>query len=78
MKRPEVVTESVLASLTDLVPITWRAAEAKARPYGASQSFAVGELIEHPKFGRGTVVTVAAQRIDVEFADGKHTLVHRK
>jgi hypothetical protein len=33
-------------------------------------------VIEHPKFGRGTIVSMLANRIDVEFGDGKHTLVH--
>ena len=54
----------------------WRAPEQVARPYGASQTFAVGEAIEHVKFGRGSVVAVQPKRIDVEFADGVHTLVH--
>ena len=45
-------------------------------PYSATRTFAVGDLIEHPKFGRGAVVSRLARRIDVEFADGKHTLVH--
>ena len=49
-----------------------------ARPYAASQTFAVGDLVDHPKFGRGTVVAAAAQRIEVEFDDGKHTLVHAR
>jgi hypothetical protein len=44
--------------------------------YSATRTFAVGDVISHPKFGQGTVVSRLAQRIDVEFADGKHTLVH--
>ena len=75
-KTPTLVAQSLLASLTELVPITWRAAEQKVQPYAANRTFAVGDVIEHPKFGRGTVVSGLAQRIDVEFADGKHTLVH--
>ena len=75
-KTPSHVAHSLLASLTDLVRITWRAPEQKVQPYAANRTFAVGDVIEHPKFGRGTVVSSLAQRIDVEFADGKHTLVH--
>jgi hypothetical protein len=74
-KTPSHVAHSLLASLTDLVPITWRPPEQKVLPYAANRTFAVGDVIDHPKFGRGKVVS-AAQRIDVEFADGKHTLVH--
>lgn len=76
-KTPVAVVESLLESLTDLARLAWRAAERQARPYAANQTFAVGDLIDHPKFGRGSVVSCMAQRIDVEFADGKHTLVHR-
>ena len=47
-----------------------------ARTYGASQTFAIGELIAHPKFGCGTVVASISNRIEVEFPDGKRTLVH--
>jgi hypothetical protein len=74
-KTPERVVESVLESLTELCHLAWRT-ERPVRVYAASQTFAVGDLIEHPKFGRGSVVTSLPQRIEVEFADGKHTLVH--
>jgi hypothetical protein len=75
-KTPAAIAGSVLESLAELARIAWRTAERAARPYAASQTFAIGELIEHPKFGRGTVVARDAKRIEVEFADGKHTLVH--
>ncbi|MGE0550631.1 MAG: hypothetical protein AB7O24_08670 [Kofleriaceae bacterium] len=75
-KTPTGVNHSVLESLTQLARIAWRAPERPVLPYAASRTFAVGDLIDHPKFGRGSVVSALAQRIDVEFADGKHTLVH--
>lgn len=75
-KTPVAVVESLLASLTELSRLAWRAPEQPVRPYAATQTFAVGDLIEHPKFGRGSVVACQAQRIEVEFADGKHTLIH--
>jgi hypothetical protein len=68
----------LLAGLSDTIPIAWRAAEKPVRPYGASQKFTVGELIEHPKFGRGTITSVLNGRMDVEFADTKLTLVCAK
>lgn len=73
---PTAVVHSVLETLTQLVGIAWLPAERQARPYAASQTFAVGELLDHPKFGRGSVIAAVARRIEVEFADGKHTLVH--
>jgi hypothetical protein len=66
----------LLESLTELAQLVWRAAERPVRAYSASQTFTVGELVEHPKFGRGSVTACSVQRIDVEFADGLHTLVH--
>ncbi|HLL21912.1 MAG TPA: hypothetical protein VK427_07265 [Kofleriaceae bacterium] len=72
------VVQSVFDSLTTFADLSYRAAERTARPYGASQTFAVGELIEHPKFGQGTVTAVAVTRIDVEFADATRSLVHAK
>jgi hypothetical protein len=77
-KVPAAMLPLLLESLTQLVRITWRAPAQRVRTYGASQTFAVGDVIEHPKFGRGSVIAVQNQRIEVEFADGKHTLVHAK
>jgi hypothetical protein len=75
-KTPSFVTHSLFESLTELARFTWRAAEKPVHQYGASKTFAIGDVIEHPKFGRGSVVGALAGRIDVEFADGKRTLVH--
>jgi hypothetical protein len=75
-RTPSAQVRSLLDSLTTLARISWRVAEKPVRPYAASQTFAVGDVIDHPKFGRGSVVSCLMQRIDVEFADGKHTLMH--
>jgi hypothetical protein len=77
-KQSVALVAILFDALTELAHLAWQAPEQKARPYAASQKFAVGELIDHPKFGRGEVVSVLAQRIEVEFPDGKHTLVHAK
>ncbi len=77
-KRGPIVAESLLTSLGEVAHWTWLEAAQQARPYAASATFAVGELVEHPKFGRGAVISVAAQRMEVEFPSGKFTLVHRK
>jgi hypothetical protein len=75
-KTPGAVAHSLLDSLTQLAQLAWRAPAQPVHPYSASKTFSVGDLIEHPKFGRGAVTACLAQRIDVEFPDGKHTLVH--
>jgi hypothetical protein len=73
---PAKVTHALLEALTDLVWIAWQAPEQAVVPYAASKTFKIGDLIEHPKFGRGAVVSMLMGRIDVEFPDGKHTLIH--
>lgn len=75
-KTPGAITRSLLDSLAELANLAWQAQEKPVRPYAASQTFAVGDVLDHPKFGRGSVLACAAQRIEVEFPDGKHTLAH--
>lgn len=47
-----------------------------ARPYSPRESFVAGEAIEHSKFGKGKVVNVRGKKIEVDFAEGRKTLVH--
>lgn len=75
---PDQVVRALFASLTELLELVWTTPAAAVRAYGVSQTFAVGELIEHPKFGRGTVQVVTAKNIEVEFPDGSVTLVHAR
>ena len=77
-KVPAAVVASLVDSLAELSRVVWRAAERPARAYAPTETFAVGDLLDHPKFGRGSVISCLAQRIDVEFADGKHTLIHMR
>ncbi len=77
-KVPAAVVESVLETLAVVGQIAFRTPERAVRPYAASQTFAVGELLEHPKFGRGSVTSIETQRMEVEFEDGPHTLVHAR
>ncbi len=76
LMTPPAIAYSLFESLTELVQIAWQPIERPVRAYAASQTFAVGDLLDHPKFGRGSVVASVAQRIEVEFPDGRHTLVH--
>lgn len=48
-----------------------------ARPYKTSERFAAKELINHPTFGIGLVMSVRdSTKIDVGFQDGLKTLAH--
>ncbi|HZS47821.1 MAG TPA: hypothetical protein VFC63_22315 [Blastocatellia bacterium] len=52
------------------------AASRVVRNYDRSEKYAVGELIDHPKHGRGTITEVAAPtKIRVKFFDGERTLL---
>ena len=75
-KTPPNVVQAVLAGMIEPARIAWRAAEKTVHPYTTKRTYAIGDLIDHPKFGRGTVISRMAERVDVEFADGKRTLVH--
>lgn len=75
---PESVARALLADLSELARLAWGVEEKTARPYAASTTFAVGDVIEHPKFGRGAVVSVDIKRVEVEFPTGKLALVHAK
>jgi len=76
VKTPANVVKSLSEGLAELARIAWRAPEQVVHPYSPKRTFAVGEVIEHPKFGRGTVVSRLADRIEVEFSDGKRTLAN--
>ncbi len=44
--------------------------------YSMQQRFRVGERIEHPKFGIGTVIETRYDKIDVRFGKEVRTLIH--
>lgn len=73
---PAAVAGALLDGLSELARIGWRAPTRPVRTYGARATFAVGELVAHPKFGRGEVTAIEAQRVVIEFDDGPHTLAH--
>ena len=46
-------------------------------PYSIHQTFEVGQLVSHPKFGSGYVKeTMTAQKLCILFKDGPRTLIH--
>lgn len=48
------------------------------RSYRVSEKYEVGDRLEHPTFGTGTVEVVDGQKITVFFASGRKVLVHAK
>lgn len=74
----DVFSRILLDALTELVAISWGPPVVIARPYRANHTYAVGDHIDHPTFGRGVVHAATSQRIEVEFPDGRHTLIHAR
>lgn len=77
-RATDAVVQIIFETLSESAALVWPAPTVVAVPYAVSRTFLVGEVIEHPKFGRGTVKATAIQRMDVEFAEGTHTLVHAR
>jgi hypothetical protein len=48
---------------------------ADAKQYAVSVRFEIGEVLEHPKFGRGVVTGSVANKVVVQFTDAERTLV---
>ncbi|AKU96716.1 hypothetical protein AKJ09_03380 [Labilithrix luteola] len=44
--------------------------------YALSTRFTKGQLVTHPKFGKGVVVDADASRVEILFQDGKKKLGH--
>jgi hypothetical protein len=47
-----------------------------ARPYSTKEVYAVGEWVDHPKFGQGKVAQARAGKVEVRFESGSRLLVH--
>ena len=46
------------------------------KPWAMNVRFAKGDLLSHPKFGKGVVTEAEAGRVEIMFADGKKKLGH--
>ncbi|MBX3189157.1 MAG: hypothetical protein KF819_19195 [Labilithrix sp.] len=44
--------------------------------YAMSERFTKGQLVAHPKFGKGVVLDVEASRVEILFQEGKKKLGH--
>lgn len=47
-------------------------------PYSQTQTYQVGQIMAHPKFGIGEVKTASESTIEVKFLDGFRRLVHSR
>ena len=67
--------------ITKPEPITWNGAvEGKEdkdfAPYSVKNTYTVGDLLMHPRYGKGVVSFVEDNKIDVLFEDGARKLAH--
>lgn len=51
-------------------------ADGDFKPYALTERFGKGQLVVHPKFGRGVIVDADATRIEILFQEGKKKLGH--
>ena len=80
--RPRAVRKTPTGKATATVPyadlLHGRDASA-ARPYSPTGRFALNELIRHASFGLGLITALKdANKIEVLFAQGTKTLIHRR
>lgn len=67
------------AGPADYARLLERCDRSNPRRYATNERFAASQVLEHPVFGTGIVLTErASDKIDVLFADGMRTLVHRR
>jgi hypothetical protein len=45
-------------------------------PYSMTTRYAQGQLVTHPKFGKGVITGVEPSRVEILFQDGKKKLGH--
>ncbi|MBA3714096.1 MAG: hypothetical protein H0W76_16830 [Pyrinomonadaceae bacterium] len=48
-----------------------------ARSYSPGETFTVGDVIDHSKFGFGEVMDVRSGKIEVKFGGERRTLIHK-
>ncbi|MCL2723190.1 MAG: hypothetical protein FWD69_02025 [Polyangiaceae bacterium] len=51
-------------------------ADSEFVPYALSTQFVKGQLVTHPKFGKGVVVSADSSKVEILFQEGKKKLGH--
>lgn len=69
----------VSESVSELWSKALNRSASKARAYNMKESFAMGDIIDHPTFGQGVVERlIDNNKIEVIFQDDYRTLLHKK
>lgn len=50
--------------------------ESSFKSYGVKETYAMGDFVQHTKFGPGVVVGVEPSKVDILFETGSKKLVH--
>src|SRR5262249_40502220 len=51
--------------------------EAEAKKYSPNQRYEIDDIVQHPSFGLGVVVSLpAAQKVEIDFRGGRKLLLH--
>lgn len=73
-REPEARVIRAVEWLESELKIRWESPQRGERAYSASDAYDVGDVVVHPRFGRGVVQTRTDTSIDVEFSDGNRRL----
>ena len=72
--EPDARAERAVEWMEEELRIRWIAPPRDERPYSKTDTYEVGDVIEHPRFGRGVVKARTDTAIDVDFGDGTRKL----
>jgi hypothetical protein len=78
IKKVSSQSASKMVSVSDLWMDKMSNTTKKSTPYSVKTRFAVGDIIDHSKFGPGIVEKVVDDKIEVVFRHEIKTLVHNK
>lgn len=78
IKKVSTQSASKMVSVSDLWMDKMSNTTKKSTPYSVKTRFAVGDIIDHSKFGPGIVEKVVDDKIEVVFRHEIKTLVHNK
>jgi hypothetical protein len=63
--------------VTEMLEAKLAGREADAKTYSPNERYAVEDIVRHPSFGLGVVVSLpAAQKVEIDFRGGRKLLLH--
>ena len=67
--EPELRAERAVEWMAEEVGIVWLPPPRSVRPYSSADAYEIGDVVDHPRFGRGVVKARTDTAIEVAFSD---------